>query len=362
MKKFVSLVTCMMLGVMVFAQTNFQELSFKDALAKAKAENKLVFVDCYTTWCGPCKIMTERILPLLKVGDYLNARFVCLQIDMEKGEGPELAREYGVDAYPTFLVVLPDGGLKGRVVGASQNEREFIYKVKMAAGENPTERLDSMYAAGNRMGSFMLAYLKALDAAGKTERAQEIMEEIMPSLSDGQKAFSSYWFIYESPTLTPAGSENEAYFLGHLDAFRKGNGPAVVNRRAYGILETRVEDIVRGRDRTATLADVEKLGDLIDAANLPEGEYLKDCVTLAKGMKSGNEDVAFAAFMKLFPNLDEKKIAYLYFTPLYALKGKWTKEQKGTLKALSMRLSERVENLTLKEGLKNFADSEISKL
>ena len=356
------IVICMLLQLPAFAQTEFQKLSFDEALAAAKAEDKLVFVDCYTTWCGPCKLMAERILPLPEVGDYLNTRFVCLQIDMEKGEGPELAKEYGVDAFPTFLVVNPDGTLKNRVVGASQDPTEFVYKMKMAAGENPTERLDSLYAAGNRMGSFMLAYLEALDAAGKTEQARKIMGEIMPSLSDGQKAFSSYWFIYESPTLSPAGSENEEYFLAHLDAFRKGNGPAVVDRKAYGIYETRIEDIIRGRNKTATAADVEALARAIEAARLPDGAYLEDCATLALGVKRGDADMAFAAFMKMFPGLDEKKIAYLYFTPLYALKGKWTAEQKKALTELSLKLSERVENVTLKDGLKNFADSEIPKL
>ena len=353
---------CMLLQLPALAQTEFQKLSFDEALAAAKAENKLVFVDCYTTWCGPCKLMAERILPLPEVGDYLNARFVCLQIDMEKGEGPELAKEYGVDAFPTFLVVNPDGTLKNRVVGASQSPREFVYKMKMAAGENPTERLDSMYAAGNRMGSFMVAYLQALDAAGKTEQANRVMAELMPSLNDSQKAFSSYWFIYESPTLSPAGSENEEYFLAHLDAFRKGNGPAAVDRKAYGIYETRIEDIIRGRNKTATAADVEALGQAIDAAQLPGDDYLKECVALALGVKRGDAGMAFDAFMKMFPDLDEKKIAYLYFTPLYALKGKWTAEQKEALTELSLKLSERVENVTLKDGLKNFAESEIPKL
>ena len=57
MKKFVLLFTCMFITVFVFAQTNFQELTLAKALEKAKIENKYVFVDCYTSWCGPCKMM-----------------------------------------------------------------------------------------------------------------------------------------------------------------------------------------------------------------------------------------------------------------------------------------------------------------
>ena len=69
MKKFVSLFTGMLMIVSVFAQTNFQELTLEKALEKAKSEHKKVFVDCYTSWCGPCKMMAEKVLPLKEVGE-----------------------------------------------------------------------------------------------------------------------------------------------------------------------------------------------------------------------------------------------------------------------------------------------------
>lgn len=84
MKKFVLLFTCMLIAISVFAQTNFQELTLAKALEKAKMENKYVFVDCYTSWCGPCKMMTANVLPLKEVGEYMNETFVCVKFDMEK--------------------------------------------------------------------------------------------------------------------------------------------------------------------------------------------------------------------------------------------------------------------------------------
>ena len=67
-----------------------------------------MFIDFYTSWCGPCKMMMKNVFPLKEVGDYLNARFVCVKIDAEKGEGPELAKRYKVKAYPTFVAIDPD--------------------------------------------------------------------------------------------------------------------------------------------------------------------------------------------------------------------------------------------------------------
>ena len=68
MKKFVLLFFCMFLMVRLFAQTNFRELNLAKALESANSEGKMVLVDCYTSWCGPCKIMASKILPLKEVG------------------------------------------------------------------------------------------------------------------------------------------------------------------------------------------------------------------------------------------------------------------------------------------------------
>ncbi len=90
---------------------------YEAALARAKAESKLLFVDCYTTWCGPCKMLTRQTFPDKAVGDFFNTHFVSIQIDMENGEGVELAKRWGVDAYPTMIVLDADGNERGRIVG-----------------------------------------------------------------------------------------------------------------------------------------------------------------------------------------------------------------------------------------------------
>ncbi len=105
--------------------------SLKDALVKAAANENgpsLVFLDCYTTWCGPCKRMAENIFPMKEAGDYFNAKFVNIKIDMEKGEGVDIAKYYGIKAYPTFLILDAKGKELGRVVGGGQLE-QFIQRV-----------------------------------------------------------------------------------------------------------------------------------------------------------------------------------------------------------------------------------------
>ena len=84
-------------------------LSFKQAVAKAKKENKMLFMDCYTSWCVPCAKMAKEIFPLKACGDYFNDRFVSIQVDMQKGEGIELMKKFQVQAFPTFIIFDGDG-------------------------------------------------------------------------------------------------------------------------------------------------------------------------------------------------------------------------------------------------------------
>ena len=128
----------------------FRVLSFSEALKRAEVEDKLLFVDCFTTWCGPCKYMSETVFKQEKVGDFLNLNFICLKYDMEKGEGPELAKKFGVRAYPTFVIVNPDGTIRHKLVGGGEGE-QFIERVKESFDDNKALGvLDAKYNNGDR--------------------------------------------------------------------------------------------------------------------------------------------------------------------------------------------------------------------
>ena len=119
----------------LFAATNGEGIKFQENTTLAKVielagkENKYVFVDCYATWCGPCKRMANEVFTQKKVGDFFNKQFVSIAIDMEKGEGPEVAKKYGIKAYPTFLIMDKTGKLIGTIVGGDSAD-SFIAKVQ----------------------------------------------------------------------------------------------------------------------------------------------------------------------------------------------------------------------------------------
>jgi S1-C subfamily serine protease/thioredoxin-related protein len=95
-----------------------EEFTFEEIKAKALAENKMIFVDVFTTWCGPCKMLVKKTFPDAELGAYFNERFISASIDAEKGEGKEIAKAYGVTAYPTLLFLSANGDLVYKAMGS----------------------------------------------------------------------------------------------------------------------------------------------------------------------------------------------------------------------------------------------------
>jgi thioredoxin 1 len=95
----------------------FTSARWKDILKKAKVENKIIFLDAYASWCGPCKKLQREVFTRKDVGDYFNARFINVKMDMEVGEGPALAEVYPLEGYPTLLFIDGNGKIVRNVLG-----------------------------------------------------------------------------------------------------------------------------------------------------------------------------------------------------------------------------------------------------
>lgn len=96
---------------------NFENLSFDNVLKESEKSGKLVFVDFYTDWCGPCKALDQNVFPTEFVGNYVNSKFHSLKINAEKGDGIGLRKKYTIQAFPTMLVLDSKGVELGRLVG-----------------------------------------------------------------------------------------------------------------------------------------------------------------------------------------------------------------------------------------------------
>ena len=93
----------------------FYDITLEKALEKAKLEGKYVLIDCHTKTCGPCHKMEKEVFPQEKLGKYVNEYFVPIMMDMEEGEGLEIAEKYNIQIFPTLLILLPNAAKEGEM-------------------------------------------------------------------------------------------------------------------------------------------------------------------------------------------------------------------------------------------------------
>jgi thioredoxin 1 len=103
----------------------FQKGSWAEALALAKKDNKLIFLDVYASWCGPCKRLKKRTFSNNKVGEYFNEHFVNVSLDGEVGEGAAVSSQYNVTSYPSLYLINGDGKIVTET-GGYMNPKELI--------------------------------------------------------------------------------------------------------------------------------------------------------------------------------------------------------------------------------------------
>lgn len=104
---------------------NFTEGTWKEVLAIAKKENKPVFLDIYTTWCGPCKKLKANTFSNKNVGAFYNKHFINVSVDAEKGEGRTLAKQFNITGFPTLIFVDAEGKLINKTMGY-HNAKDFL--------------------------------------------------------------------------------------------------------------------------------------------------------------------------------------------------------------------------------------------
>lgn len=179
-------------------------VTWAEAVTKAKAENKLIFIDFYTQWCGPCMNMAQTVFSLPTVGYYYNHTFVNLKIDAEEGEGMTLAKKYGVHSYPTYAFIDPTTENIVHRSSSRQSAEQFIQTGKAAT--IPTQRsfyLQEQYAKGNRERAFLINYIRYNHSIYARDNVQKAFEDLLKS---GAKLTEpDIWEVYADniPGITP---------------------------------------------------------------------------------------------------------------------------------------------------------------
>nr|WP_121273530.1 thioredoxin fold domain-containing protein [Pedobacter schmidteae] len=280
--------------------------TWKETTEAAAKAGKLIFVDCYTDWCGPCKWMDQNAFKDAKVAEFYNKNFINAKIDMEKGEGPELRKKYGVSSFPTFLFINGKGEVVHRT-GSRMPIEEFLEEGKKAA--DPTKNLSYLnkkYEDGTRDLSFLLDYYHALNKSDRSN-ADKIAKDIVSGISAQELNTEFGWKVIK----TLVRSENDklgAHFMANQDAYN-----------SWSKAEER--DQLKDRLITSTLY----------------------------GLMRGNNEQAFMdklAYYKKSDKLDRRKQGVMLEADYYLGAGKTAEYVKLTAAALKNELKDEAEKLS----------------
>lgn len=170
---------------------NFEHVSLEEALSQAQKENKLVFIDFYTDWCAPCKMMANGIFKETVVGDEYNKNYINIKVNAEK-EGVQAAKKYGVNAYPTLMFVNKDGDVMYKKVGTTDLDgvlrmsKEALISLK--SGSSLAD-LEKEYPNNRTNEAFLKLYIdKSIQLGSKPYEAIEdylkVQKSMKPNTSD----------------------------------------------------------------------------------------------------------------------------------------------------------------------------------
>jgi thioredoxin-related protein len=174
-----------------------ESLNWQQIKEKAKQENKYILVDCYTTWCTPCKRMDQGVFSKKDVGDLLNDKFIAVKVQMDvTKKDPEavkawykdaarIGKEYFVFAYPTQLFFGPQGELVDKITGFQEKDKFIsIARASLKPGkkyEDPYKAflvLKENYQKGKKDYKQFPYMISKAKESGQAEFAQNLVNDL----------------------------------------------------------------------------------------------------------------------------------------------------------------------------------------
>lgn len=219
------------------AGIDFSHGSWQEVLDLARTEQKLIFVDAYAEWCGPCKMMARNTFTNDKVGTYFNEHFINYKFDMEKGEGPDFSSRYQISGYPTLLFIDHTGKVIHREMGylaPSGLLRAGQTANKPQKNEN---LLQLRYEAGSKDPDVLYEYAKLLLDQG--EDYTEVAARYFATQEERDLDEERNWKAIQAFT-QDLHSREYRYLIDKRRRFSREYGTRPVAEKIYAVLKQSV--------------------------------------------------------------------------------------------------------------------------
>lgn len=207
---------------------NFETSSFSQAREKSEKENVMIFIDFYTTWCGPCKWMAKNVFTNDTIADFYNRNFVCISIDAEKGEGINLAKKFKINSYPSFLFVGVNDKVFHQSCGSMPVNSFLSVGQAVLDRDKRTSTLIERYEVGDRTPKFVLKFIEASSMACMPTK--DIVATYLASLKENDLYLKDNWNIINS-YVSDFNSREFQFLMKNGEKFSTLYGDTVVNRK-----------------------------------------------------------------------------------------------------------------------------------
>ncbi|MFM1898353.1 MAG: hypothetical protein RL577_593, partial [Bacteroidota bacterium] len=221
----------------------FPELTdWSAALQAAQESGKPVFIDAYTDWCGWCKVMDKKTFSLPAIKNYMNENMQCYRLDMEHNKASHNMRlVFGINAFPTFVILHPDGTLMGKLVGYSDSA-EWMRSLEVFLAEP--------HAPRPGYPSFQtVSWPEAIQAYADSDFEKRPDADAVAKAFKETKAGSFMWFALAMNFSSMMGTQEMEYLLNHRESLGQQYGSDMANdllqnalmRRLYALTKTATE-------------------------------------------------------------------------------------------------------------------------
>jgi thiol-disulfide isomerase/thioredoxin len=215
----------------------FQNLNYANAIAKAKKENKLVFLDVYTTWCGPCKMLEKNVFSEPKVGNYFNKNFICIHIDGDTEEGQKIAEKLNLEGYPTLYFIDGNDQVMNKSIGYIQvDELMETAKYALEPAEKPLNKLKKKFEGGDHSLATVYNYTQALmnEKLAYKNMVNDYIEKGANQIFLENDTML-YLFVISRHNLKQTGKLD--FFIKNIDRFKEQYGNEVINEYVIKMAE-----------------------------------------------------------------------------------------------------------------------------
>ncbi len=284
--------------------------TWEEALQQAKKEGKMIFIDCYADWCGPCANMVKTIFPLKEVGDYFNRHFINLKCNMERGEeGIALKKRFDVVSYPTYLFITSEGYVALRGAGFMQADAFIAFAKKaVATGKNGNEE---RFAKGERDEMFLKGYINEMLSLHNADGVERVLNTLYEEQGNKILRDKDYWEAFDCCAADVNTPLSIAFVKEYKKLYKVHGEYAVLQkiRNLYASIRCALTLYdTQGRKEVVNEERKQAYFDLMKERKLPDYKVLQQEVDYIILLRAGKYEEAYALGEKSLAKADAREL------------------------------------------------------